>query len=311
MVCIARGRGGLPARPDFDHVVGFLAVAEELNFRRAAERLAIDQSSLSRRVKALERRLGFPLLYRTTHAVSLTEAGDAFYAANRNLLADLDAAVERAASVARGASGRLRVGYMTFAAAELMPEAARRFRALRPQAELELRYLPTLAQKLSLARGDIDVALMLGPLEHADFATLTLTAAPLTVFFAESHPFAALENLTLADVAREPAIVGHREAWNFYRERIDEAFALSGFSLRVAFEAPDLVGILGLVRAGLGVTVLPRTMRRFRPAGVAAHDINGDATRILTLAAWRRPANALVETFLGALRKAASAAGPD
>ena len=251
MLCIANRGNVLRLRPDFDQVAGFLAVAEELNYRRAVQRLGLDQSALSRRVKALEARLGFVLLYRTTHAVRLTEAGDAFYRANRDLMMNLAAAVDRARAVARGATGRLRVGYMTFAAIDLMPETARRFRAAQPQVELELHYQPTLAQKLSLARGEIDVALMLGPLEHADFATLTLAVDNLAVFVAQAHPLASAATVSLAEVAREPAIVGTRAAWNFFRERLDEAFALSGQSLRIAFEAPDLVGILGLVRAGL------------------------------------------------------------
>jgi len=297
----------MPARPDFDQLTGFLAVAEELNFRRAADRLGLDQSALSRRVKALETTLGFALLYRTTHAVRLTEAGDAFYRANRDLMSSLDNAVERARGVARGSSGRLRLGYMTFAGVELMPEAARRFRTAQPQVELELHYQPTLAQKLSLARGEVDIGLMLGPLDHPDFATLALSAEPLAAFFALSHAFNGHETLTLAEVAAEPAILGTRAAWNFYRDRLDEVFALGGQALRVAFEAPDLAGLLGLVSAGLGVTVLPRRMRRFCPAGVVARDIADTEARILTLAAWRRPASAQVEAFLMALREAAAA----
>jgi DNA-binding transcriptional LysR family regulator len=299
MICIT-----MRARPDFDQLQGFLAVAEALNFRRAAERLGLDQSALSRRIKALEAKLGFPLLYRTTHAVRLTEAGDAFYRANREVMGALDAAVDRARSAARGASGRLTVGYMTFAAVDLMPEAARRFRAAYPEIALELRYQPTLAQKLSLARGEIDVALLLGPMDHADFATLSLSSAPLAAFVAAGHALARRKTVTLAEVAGEPAIVGTREAWDFYRERVDEAFALGGHALSVAFEAADVVGLVGLVRAGLGVTVLPATMRRFCPEGVVARDLDS-AARLATLAAWRRPASAHVERFVAELRKAA------
>ena len=81
--------------------------------------------------------------------------------------------------------------------------------------------------------------------------------------------------------------------------------------MRVAFEAPDLAGLLGLVRAGLGVTVLPRRMRRLCPAGVVARDISDTQARILTLAAWRRPASAQVEAFLMALRGAVAATRDD
>jgi DNA-binding transcriptional LysR family regulator len=291
------------ARPDIDQIVGFLAVAEELNFRRAAERLALDQSALSRRIKALEDRLGFLLVFRTTHAVRLTEAGRAFYEANRDVLGGIDAAVERARRVALGASGRLRVGYMTFAAVDMMPEAVRLFAAKHPDVALELEYRPTLAQKLALARGDIDVGLMLGPLDHADFETLPLGAQPLVAIMAETHALATRDSLSPAEVAAEPMVLGHPGAWDFYRGRIDEIFALQGQRLSVAFEAPDLVGILGLVRTGLGITVLPQAMQRFAPAGLVAREISPLDGGIATVAAWRRPAEGKVSAFVACLRK--------
>jgi LysR family transcriptional regulator, benzoate and cis,cis-muconate-responsive activator of ben and cat genes len=291
------------ARPDLDQIVGFLAVAEELNFRRAAERLSLDQSALSRRIKALEDRLGFLLVFRTTHAVRLTEAGRAFYEANRDVLGGIDAAVERARRVALGASGRLRVASMTFAAVEIMPAAVRLFVAQHPDVALELEYRPTLAQKLALARGDIDVGLMLGPLDHADFATLPLGLQPLVAVMAETHALAAKASLEPAEVAAEPMVLGHPSSWDFYRSRIDEIFALQGQRLSVAFEAPDLVGILGLVRTGLGITVLPQAMQRFAPAGLVTREIARLEGGIATVAAWRRPAEGNVSAFVACLRK--------
>ena len=290
------------ARPDFPQIAAFLAVAEELNFRRAAERLRLDQSALSRRVRALEERLGFALLVRDTHSVQLTAAGDAFYASNRELVAALDASVERAASVARGTGGRLRVAYMTFAALDWAPQAARRFREARPDVDLELHYLPTLAQKLALSRGEVDLGLMLGPLDHPDFSTQILAEDPLLAFVAESDPLAKQAALNLADVARARAIVGRRAQWDFYRALIDEALALRGLALGVAFEAPDLVGILGLVRAGLGVALLPAALRALRPEGVVAREIADCDTKIVTLAAWPGPGSSAALAFVETLR---------
>lgn len=289
-------------RPELDQIVGFLAVAEELNFRRAADRLALDQSALSRRIKALEERIGFPLLFRTTHAVRLTEAGRSFYEANQDLLAGVDAAVERARRVALGAAGRLRVAYMTFAAIDWMPEAVGRFHAAHPDVALDLEYRPTLAQKLALARGEIDVGLMLGPLDHSDFGTVALGTEPLMALMSEADPLAGRESLTPAEVAARPMILGHPSSWDFYRGRLDEIFALEGQRLSVAFEAPDLVGILGLVRAGLGLTVLPRSLQRFAPVGVVVRPIAHSVPGIVTLAAWRRPAEGKVSAFVKILR---------
>lgn len=306
-ISAARAEPPMRIRPDIDQITSFLAVAEALSFRRAADQLGLDPSALSRRIAGLEARLGFPLLHRTTHAVRLTPAGETFYAANHALIGGLDAAIDRAGDVARGSAGRLRIGYMTFAALSLMPEAVRRFRARHPEIEIALHYLPTLAQKLSLARREIDVGLLLGPLEHADFATLTLTSDPLAAFLEAGHPLAARDSLAVAEVAREPAVVGQPGAWDVYRGRVEEAFALRGARLAVAYEAPDLAGMLGLVRAGLGVAVLPGTMRSFCPSGVVAREITDAQTRIVTLAAWQRPSGPATTAFLKLLREAAAA----
>ena len=296
----------MPRRPDLDQLASFLAVAEEMNFRRAAQRLSIDQSALSRRIKALEERVGFALFLRNTHGVRMTEAGADFHEANLDLLGRLDAATDRARRVAQGASGRLRIGYMTFAAADLLPRAVRAFRAAHPRVAIELDYQPTLSQKLSLARGEIDLGLMLGPLEHADFATLALSAEPLAAVMAETDPLAARPALTLAELAAAPMILGHPASWDFFRARLDEIFALGGQRPKVAFEAPDLTGILGLVRAGLGVTVLPGGLRPFCPQGVAMRPLTDPEARIATLAAWRRPAGGQLAAFLPFLRRAAA-----
>lgn len=291
-------------RPDLDQILGFLAVADELSFRRAAERLAMDQSALSRRIKALEERLGFPLVFRTTHAVRLTEAGRAFYDANRDVIGGIDMAVERARRASLGTMGRLRVAYMTFAAVELMPLAVKLFAAAHPEVSLELEYRPTLSQKLALAHGDIDVGLMLGPLDFVDYGTLSLGADPLVAVMNEAHPLAGRATLDPGEVAREAMVLGHRADWDVYRTRLDDVFALRGHQLTVAFEAPDLVGILGLVRAGLGVTILPRTMQRLATEGFAVRPIVPLEGGVATVAAWRRPAEARVSAFIRVLGRA-------
>ena len=134
----------------------FMAIAEELSFRRAAERLFIDQSALSRRIQNLEEGLGYQLIFRTTREVVLTEAGRLFY----EEIAPPMQALARAADVARvaaeGKTGRLRLAYMSFAATEVMPRVIRDFAGAFPDVALELRYLRTQAQKLAISRGEVD-----------------------------------------------------------------------------------------------------------------------------------------------------------
>ena len=117
---------------DTEAIQPFMAVAEELNFRRAAERLHVDQSALSRRIQRLEAQVAFDLFVRSTRAVRLTEAGRVFYEESRQTLDQLGEAVDRARRVAEGKAGHLRIGYMAFAAIEAMPRAVRAFRAAHP-----------------------------------------------------------------------------------------------------------------------------------------------------------------------------------
>ena len=284
--------------PDLDQITAFLAVAEALSFRRAAERLALDQSALSRRIKDLEHRVGCQLLVRTTHAVRLTEAGRSYYDANEGLVQGLAAAAERARRIAGGASGALTIGFMTFAAIDLLPRAARRFSAENPEVALAFAYEPTEAQKLSLARGRIDVGLLLGPFEHSDFETVTLARERLLALMPADHPLAAREQLALAELKGVPLVLGTDAQWDFYRRLVGEALAAAGVPLEIAAEAPTLTSILGLVRAGFGITLAPEVLAGFLPAGVVARPIIDPVAPIETVAAWLKPGASKIAAFL-------------
>ena len=289
--------------PELDQILGFLTVAEELSFRRASERLAIDQSALSRRIKSLEDRLGFALLFRTTHSVRITDAGRSFYEANREIVDNLDSAVDQARRIARGTAGSLRIGYMTFAAMDLMPNAVKNYNLVFPDVTLVLSYLPTLLQKLSLARGEIDVGLMLGPFEHTDFDAMSVADEQLVAVMSDTHPLATRDSLRLGDIASEPLVLGTHQQWDFFRTTIAEIFALKGQRVHIAYEAPSLFGILGLVRAGLGVTLIPEVMERFCPIGLTTRPIVDTDVPISTVAVWRRPPEGNVIEFLKILRQ--------
>ncbi|RTL70330.1 MAG: LysR family transcriptional regulator [Hyphomicrobiales bacterium] len=295
--------------PDLDQITSFLAVAEELNFRKAAERLGLDQSAVSRRVKDLETRLGFQLLFRTTHAVRLTDAGRTFYEDCAKLLDRLGSSVEAARRIADGRQGTLRVAYMTFAAIDLLPRAVAAYGQLNPGVAPVLAYQNTQLQKLSLARGEIDVGLMLGPFSHTDFETLEISREGPVALVAEASPLAAHGTLTVADIAQAPLVMGNDQQWDYYRRLVEDMLAAHGHRPAYAFEASSLTGILGLVRHGLGITIVPEVMGRFRPQGLVACPIRDADCSILTVAAWRRPASRMVNDFVKVLRQIAKGAG--
>lgn len=273
---------------DTEALQSFIAVAEELNFRRAAERLNLDQSALSRRIQRLEAQVGFDLFARSTRAVQLTEAGHAFYEDNLQTLTQLERAVLRAKRVAEGKVGHVRIGYMAFAATQVMPRAIRSFLTDHPEMDVEIIYTRTMGQKLALARNEIDVGFMIGPFSHDDFATLKVSAERLIAILPVPHPLASEPRLTLRDLAASDMVLGDLTEWEAFRQILAELFATRGLTLRPTLEASSTLGILGLVAAGLGVSLYPDGLRRFQPQHVAIRQIDDCELRIETVLAWRK-----------------------
>jgi LysR family transcriptional regulator, benzoate and cis,cis-muconate-responsive activator of ben and cat genes len=284
---------------DAELLQSFMAVAEELNFRRAAERLHIDQSALTRRIQKLEARIGFELFSRSTREVRLTEAGHSFHHDNLQTLAKLQEAVVRARRVAEGQVRHLRIGYMSFAAIEVMPRAVRAFRYAYPEVSFEITYIDTQGQKLALARNEIDVSFMIGPFAHHDFATLSVSADRLLAVLPKTHWLVTRPQLFLRDLAEGELILGDPVWWDFYRLVITDLFSAQGLTPRAKLQASSTLGILGLVAAGVGVSLYPEVVRLFQPRGVAIREIDDCDQRIETVLAWRKDhSNAAVARFV-------------
>ena len=296
--CRAVREAPLRYLPDLETLQAFLAVAEELSFRKAAERMNIDHSAISRRIKDLELRLGFDLFYRTTREVQLTEAGRVLYRENRVLLAALRSSIEAARRTSAGRSGRIRVGYMAFAALARMPRAVAAFSRRYPDVSVEIIYMGTQALKMALARGALDAAFLIGPFEHHDFHTLCVDRERLVAVLPASHALAAAPDVSLPALARSPLILGSLEMWSFYRMLIDEMFGARGLAAEPLFEPSSTLGILGLVAAGLGVSLLPESFRQIGMAEVVFRPLADCPTGVETLLVWPRTAASAVLHFI-------------
>jgi DNA-binding transcriptional LysR family regulator len=293
--------------PEFEQIRSFLAVAEELNFRRAAERLALDQSALSRRIKDLESALGFPLLVRTTRTVGLTEAGRQFYEDNTGIAGLVAGSIERARRISEGKTGRLRVGYMAFATAETMPQAVKAFGERFPEINVEIKYLRTEAQKVALAQGTIDVGFLIGPWRHSEFATHRLSSERILAVLPAKHPLAKKRELLLSDLAQCGLVIGDMEQWDSYRAIVDRIFRLRALKPRLAYEASNTTAIIGLVAAGLGVTLYPASIQRLAHKGLAIRKIDDCDTCVETVVAWQRTAHkSRVRHFIETCRRLTS-----
>lgn len=278
----------MKSAPGIESVQTFLVLAQELNFRRAAERLNLDQSALTRRIQKLEQALGFRLLDRTTRDVALTQAGRQFHEDNADLMRRYDNSVLSARRIAEGKSGVLRLAYMAFAATELMPSAVARFRRAHPHVETRLQYIRTQGQKIALANDEIDVGYMIGPFDHPDIRSLQLSSEPLYVVTPRSHPLLQRARIEPHDLADQDIILGDLREWEEYRWRLNDMFSAEGIALRVTLEASNTLALLGLVAAGLGVTIFPESLLGFLGRHVEVRQIMHPAFRSNTILAWRR-----------------------
>ncbi|WP_140846835.1 LysR family transcriptional regulator [Paracoccus sp. FO-3] len=271
-----------------ESVHSFITLAEELNFRRTAERLNLDQSALSRRIQKLESVLGFRLLERTTREVRLTQAGRSFYEDNAHLLQRYESSVQLARRIAEGKLGALTVGYMAFAATELMPLAVAGFQRRHPHIDLRIRYIRTQGQKIALANDEIDLGYMIGPFDHSDYQTVQLSLDPLYVVTPRGHALLRLPAVTPADLAGQEMILGDTHEWDEYRWRLNNLFSAEGISLNVTLEASNTLALIGLVAAGLGVTIYPESLIGFLGSNVEVRQIMHPLFRNRTVLAWKR-----------------------
>lgn len=286
-----------------DLVKSFLLVAEELNFRRSAERLNLDRSALTRRIQKLEHQLGFRLLDRSTREVVLTPAGRCFYQDNAHLLELFRENVEAARRVAEGKAGLLRIAYMAFAATELMPGSVARFRASHPHIDIQLQYIRTQGQKLALANDEIDLGFMIGPFDHPDYDAAPLSSETLYVVTPLGHPLLDKPSVAPQDLRDLPLILGDEREWAEYRWRLNNMLAAEGIALRPAIEASNTLALIGLVAAGLGVTVYPESLIGYLGHNVAVRPFTHPDFRTQTILVWRRGNKSpLLKKFVEAAR---------
>jgi|HubBroStandDraft_3_1064219.scaffolds.fasta_scaffold181805_1 DNA-binding transcriptional LysR family regulator len=277
----------------------FVAVAEELHFRRAAERLHISQPPLSQQIRSLEDELGFALLVRTRRRVQLTPAGEAFLRDARAILAELEGAVAAAQRIDAGQTGRLRVGFVGSALLSIVPGTVERFRSSRPGVAIELRERSTVDQLRAVAAGVIDVGLVRPPIEdeaglRAETVLRERTVAALPV----GHPLAALQRVPMRRLAAEPLVLFPRAQAPGFHDLLIEALAGAGGGPRVIQYAPEMLTIIGLVAAGTGVSLVPASVSRLSLDGVAYRPVTGAPRSELVAITRAGEDSALVRAFV-------------
>jgi DNA-binding transcriptional LysR family regulator len=269
------------------HLRYFVAVAEELHFRRAAERLHISQPPLSQQIRQLEAELGVQLLERSRRRVELTAAGEAFYARAREILDAVDDAARLARRVQRGEVGRLSVGFVGSAMYSLLPEVLHAFREERGDVGLRLRELTTAAQLDQLESGRIDVGFVRPQSPpRGGVATETVMREQIVVALPESHRLAGRDRLALAELAGEPLVLLTRAGSPGVREVLEAATARFGGEGQLVQEAAEVQTVIGLVAGGVGFSLVPDSVRSLTRRGVVYREVV-DAPSIELALVWR------------------------
>lgn len=286
------------------HLRYFVAVADELHFGRAAERLHMTQQPLSQQIRQLEDELGVLLFHRTKRRVQLTEAGKAFLVEARQILLKADRAVEVARLVAQGESGRLKIGFSGFATYSILPKVLRIFHTRFPRVELELEEMTSSAQIQALQEHQIHLGLMIPPVPDATLALEPILREPLVVILPETHSLAKNEELTLAALANESFILVSRHLEPGYYDLCISLFQQAGFSPKVIQKASQKQTILGLVSAGMGVSLAPASIRNIHRTGVVYTALKDSISQVELVAVWRQDESSLIlPTFLGVIRE--------
>jgi DNA-binding transcriptional LysR family regulator len=256
----------------------FVAVAEELHFRRAAARLHMSQPPLSHQLRLLEDELGCPLMIRSRRRVELTPAGQAFLADVRELLGGLDEAVGTARRIHAGTAGRLRISFVGSALLSLVPEVVRRYRAVRPEVEMQLRERSTEDQLRDLRAGSIDVALVPLPVDAPDLRTEVLRRERAVAALPAAHPLAALKQVPVRRLGGEPLVMFPREQAPGLHDRLLASLSGPDGPPSVAQYAPETQTIIGLVAAEIGVSLVQASVQRLALPGVTYRPVRGAPT---------------------------------
>ncbi|MET1114903.1 MAG: LysR family transcriptional regulator [Comamonas sp.] len=287
----------------------FMAVAQELNFSRAAERLHISQPPLSQQIQALEAELGVVLFERSRRSVALTQAGRVFYGHACRITEHYALAKRQAQMAHSGVAGRIRLAFTASVPLfPTFPQLLQGFRQAYPHIEVVLRHLSTGEQLEALLQGEIDVGL-LRPSPHLRtpeaLRSSELWRDELVVAIAASHPLAGqdMAPIALDALAGEAFVLQPQTLGCGLSEHIALLTSRAGFTPQIAQESSETATTLALVAANLGVSIVPSTYRCIRPGGVHFRPLAGQDGQSCILAAMRKKEpDACVQTFIDLLQ---------
>lgn len=255
-----------------------VAIADSGSLTRAAESLGLAQPALTQTINRLEADIGTRLFTRSRRGAVLTEAGHAIIDDLRASLAYGDVALARARAIGTGEGGELTIGFVSHAVYEVLPRALRRFRAAHPQVRFVLREMSNAEQVEALERGRIDIALLHPPVSvNARVHELKLGAEAMIAALPAGFPAADDGLVSLADLASHGLVWFPEQQVSGLRNEMLSAIRSAGHHVAVVQEANRTLTVLAAVAAGLGWSLLPRSVRALRHEGVRYAEVRDGA----------------------------------
>ncbi len=269
------------------HLRYFVAVADTLNFRRAAERVHIEQSPLSQQIRNLEQELGLDLFARTKRRVTLTHAGRVFLAEAKLILSRAEESVERARRASRGTIGALSIAYLTSMTGEFLEAVIRAYREGFPGVALSFSDLVPAAILQSIAERTADVGFLRGIFPHEGLVVEELASEPLVAVLPREHRLAAKELLSGADLGDEEFVMVPDEGAMGMNDIIRSYCRERGFIPRIRAEGNQMQSVIWLVHLGLGISLLPASSRGIHRSNVVYRELQ-DPPRITASLVYRQ-----------------------
>lgn len=269
------------------HLRYFLAVAEELNFGRAAERLNITQPSLSRQIQNLEKELGIILFERNPRQLKLTAPGQIFLTEAEQILLRFDQGIRIIKRANRGEIGQLTVGFQGSSVYDIIPISIKVFRERFPEVEIIMQHMTTSEQVIALSENNLDVGFVTPPITDTNLELEILLQEPLVLALPENHPLAAHSEISITALANEPLILASRDRGCGLHEQIFDIYQKAGLHPNVVCAAREMQVMLGFVAAGMGISLLPSHVKNFQRTGVVYRTLNPEAPITALGIAWK------------------------
>jgi len=282
----------------------FLAVAEALHFRHAAEMLNLSQPSLSQQIHQMEEELGVKLFDRSNRKVQLTQAGQSLLPRVRRILLSMDEAVFETKRVHQGLAGQLTISFVSTALVGLLPKAMKELQATTPGVELQLKECAPQDQIAGIIQGTIDIGLMHGKLDNDELESSVIQRDELVIALpsdlAEEGPIDLRDYKSFTSIMPSPFT-----AFGFYNH-VQRAYNLAGVTPEKVIYANLIIGAINLVAAGLGIALVPESFNYIQVQGVSYRKLIAPPPAVELLAVWRCDSTSrLLQRFLSILGHAA------